>query len=197
MSPQSSRVPLFSVYIITLNFPHVSDLVMFGTVGEKKFMSTRYIKDHNYLHQTVCCSSVNMAFNAAVHLHSARFVLGIATVSDARRTSTETYFGPAVIGSSEPDPEALRLGLRSECFPTTKRQPGESVIKSLNAHLRRYSQAVSDLLIGQGEEGVYIRRSEPLPTVKLDIPSVLGPAKDWDDFTAPLHRQILYFLATS
>lgn len=34
--------------------------------------------------------------------------------SDSRHTLMEIYFGPAVIGSSEPDPEALRLGPRSE-----------------------------------------------------------------------------------
>lgn len=65
----------------------------------------------------------------------------------------EIYFGPAVIGSSEPDPEALRLGLRSECSPATKRQSGESVIKSLvdlmrgsNLNTRRAIRPRSDQL---------------------------------------------------
>lgn len=133
--------------------------------------------------------------------------LRLKTVSDSQHTFMEIYFGPAVIGSSEPDPEALRLGLRSECSSTTKRQSGESVIKSLvdlkrgsnlNAHVRRYGQGVSDLLIGRGKEGVYISSPEPLPPIRLlDIPSVLGPVKNWDYFTAPVHRQTLYFLAAS
>lgn len=71
----------------------------------------------------------------------------------------ETYFGPAVIGSSEPDPEALRLGVRSECFPARKRQPGESVKKKPCGLDERHTsgdtakQRVSDLLIGNGQRG--------------------------------------------
>lgn len=142
--------------------------------------------------QTVSCQSVNMAFDATVHLHFARIASSKknknAPVSDTQHTFMEIYFGPAVIGSSEPDPEALRLGLRSECSPTTKRQSGESVIKSLaelmrgsdlNAHVRLSGQEVSDLLIGRGKEGVYISGPKPLRTIRLlDIPSVLVPVKN-------------------
>lgn len=71
-------------------------------------------------------------------------------------------------------------------LPATKRQSGESVIKSLvdstsgsdlSAHVRRYGRGVGDLLIGPGGEAVYISSPESLPTIRpLDIPSVLGPA---------------------
>lgn len=93
------------------------------------------------------------------------------SLSDGRRT----YFGSiAVIGSSEPDPEALGLGLRSERSPPPKRQSGESVIKSLVDW--RYGRGVADLLIGAGGEAVYISSPESLPTIRpLGIPSVLGP----------------------
>lgn len=48
----------------------------------------------------------------------------------------------------------------------------------LTAHVHRYGREVSDFLIGQGKEGVYISSPEPLPTIMLlDIPSVLGPVK--------------------
>lgn len=148
-------------------------LVMLGRVGRKwkyRWLGVRDDDDSYF-----CSNSFPSVHHHGIRRYSSPALCSAciekdAPVSGTQHTFMEIYFGPAVIGSSEPDPEALRLGLRSECSPTTKRQSGESVIKNLvdlmgesdhNAHVRQYGQEVSDLLIGRGKEGVYISSPSP------------------------------------